>query len=554
MARPLRVALLQLEARDLGDHDRAWGELLRAIDEAARQEPELIVLPEASYPAYFLQSREAYEDAGVHPDEQVLTTLSRRAAQHGVHLAAGLVLRSEGGLQNACVLFDPDGREVGRYAKSFLWHFDRRWFEPGEHYPVFQLDFPRAGETAAGVLICSDSRLEEIPRAYAIEGARLIIDPTAWVSAGRDPSRLSNPQIEFLMPARAVENGSWVICADKTGVEGDSIVYAGQSGVIAPNGQWMVRAPSSGAGVVMHELDLDEATGPPIARRPELYSDLGTPTDQSNAAQLAREPLIAEDAAARVGAAAMDASPSAVALMEGARRLVRAASIQDASLVVLPDLAGADTHAVTERETLPLLEGLARERSTMIAVVLAERTASATFKTQYLIDPSGVIASHRQTHLSTRERQAGFTAGDGRPPVVDTIIGQVGLLAGVEGLVPELAQSLKLRGSELIAWSAGDLVIEGPSGGSTPLRTFARARALEHHCYVAAAGATDEHGGGYVIAPGGGVLTETLPDRTMVMTADINRLLARWNDMAPGTNPIHDRGTLHNRTAQPAGS
>ncbi len=546
MPRPLRVALLQLEARDLGDHDRAWGELLRAIDEAAKQEPELIVLPEASYPAYFLQSREAYDEADVHPDEQVLATLGRRAAEHGAHLAAGLVLRTPGGLENACVLFDPDGHEVGRYAKSFLWHFDRRWFQPGGHYPVFELNFPRAGPTSAGVLICSDSRLEEIPRAYAIEGARLIVDPTAWVSAGRDATQLSNPQIEFLMPARAVENGCWVLCADKTGTEGQSLVYAGQSGVIAPDGQWIVRAPSAGAGVVVHEIDLDEATGPPIMRHPELYTDLGAPADQSTAAKLAREPLIAEDAAARVGAAAMDASPSAVALVEGARRLVRAAATQDAALVVLPDLAGADARGVTERETLPLLEALARERSAMIAVVLAERTATATYKTQYLIDSSGVIASHRQTHLSDRERQAGFSAGNEPPPVVETIIGQVGLLAGVEGLVPELAQSLKLRGSELIAWSAGAV--------GTPLRTFARARALEHHCYVTAAGDTSEDSGGYVVAPGGAVLTETLPDRPMVMTADINRLLARWNDMAPGTNPIHDRATLHAGTVQRAGS
>jgi predicted amidohydrolase len=174
--RPVRVALLQLQARDLQDHDRAWGELLRAIDDAAAREPELIVLPEASYPAYFLQSRDAYEAAGVHSDEQVLTTLADRAKRHGVHLAAGLVLRAGDALENAAVLFDPEGREIGRYAKSFLWHFDRRWFRAGGHFPVFDLTLPRAGEARAGILICSDSRLEEIPRAYALEGARLIVD------------------------------------------------------------------------------------------------------------------------------------------------------------------------------------------------------------------------------------------------------------------------------------------------------------------------------------------------------------------------------------------
>ena len=541
MSRSLHVALVQLEARELADHKRAWDELLRAIDDAATHEPQLIVLPEASYPGYFLQSREAYEAAAVLPDPQLLATLSERAAQHNVHLAVGLVLHTSGGsLQNACVLFDPAGREVGRYAKSFLWHFDRTWFEAGDHFPVFDLQIPELGEVRAGILICSDSRLEEIPRAYAVAGARLIIDPTAWVSAGRDPTRLSNPQIDFLMPARAIENGTWIVCADKTGTEARSIVYAGQSGVIDPSGQWVVRAPSSGAGIVVHDLNFDTAQGPPIELRPELYRDLATPIEDSEAARIAREPLIAEDAAARVGGAALDARPSAVELIESARQLVRAATAQDAALVVLPDLAGNDSRAVTERECLPLLEALAAECSTTIAAVLAERTGSKTYKTQYLITPSGITAAHRQTHLSRRERQAGFSAGDKLPPVVETLIGRVGLLSGVEGLVPELSQSLKLRGSELIAGSAGDI--------GAPLRTIARARALEHHCYVVAAGDCRDNGGGYVIAPAGGVLTETLPNKTMVMTADMNRLLARWNDMAPRTNPLRDRAELHSGT------
>ena len=538
MPRSLRVALVQLEARDLADHKRAWDELLHAIDDAATHEPQLIVLPEASYPAYFLQSREAYEAEDLHSDKHILDTLGERAAQHGIHLAVGLVLHApSGSLQNACILFDPTGREVGRYAKSFLWHFDRSWFEAGDHFPVFQLQIPELGEVRAGILICSDSRLEEIPRAYAVEGARLIIDPTAWVSAGRDPTRLSNPQIEFLMPARAIENGAWVVCADKTGSEARSLVYAGQSGVIDPRGNWAVRAPSNGSGIVIHDLNLDAALGPPIERRPELYRDLATPIDDSEAARLAREPLIAEDAAARVAGAALDALPSAVELVEGARQLVRAATAQDAALVVLPDLAGSDSRAVTKRECLPLLEALAAECSTIIAAVLAERSGSKTYKTQYLISPSGVIAAHRQTHLSERERQAGFSAGDERPPVVETLIGRVGLLSGVEGLVPELAQSLKLRGAELIAWSAGNI--------GAPLRTIARARALEHHYYVVAAGHCADDGGGYVVAPAGAVLTETLPGEAMVMTADMNRVLARWNDMAPRTNPLRDRAALH---------
>jgi hypothetical protein len=68
---------------------------------------------------------------------------------------------------------------------------------------------------------------------------------------------------------------------------------------------------------------------------------------------------------------------------------------------------------------------------------------------------------------------------------------------------------------------------------------------LEHHCYVVAAGDSRDSGGGYVVAPAGGILTETLPGEAMVMTADMNRMLARWNDMVPRTNPLRDRAALH---------
>ena len=47
--------------------------------------------------------------------------------------------------------------------------------------------------------------------------------------------------------------------------------------------------------------------------------------------------------------------------------------------------------------------------------------------------------------------------------------------------------------------------------------------------------------GGCIVDPTGNVIGETLEGRTMAMSADIHRMLARWNDMAPGTNPVRDR-------------
>lgn len=539
MTNHLKVALLQLRAFDLSEHEYAWEEMLRRIDEAAASEPNLIVLPEASYPAYFLQSREAYEQAGVLSDTEVETELGNRARQHGCYIAAGLVVRESFArepsgpnpnehLQNASVLFAPDGSTAGLYAKSFLWHFDHQWFTPGRNFPVFSI-----GGTPTGLLVCADARLPEISRSLAVAGAELIVDSTAWVSWGRDASELSSPQIDYIMPTRAIENGVWIIAADKVGMEAGSLVYSGRSGVIDPNGTWVVQAPSDRPGIVTCTLELDRTWGPPIRRRPELYAGASTTSEDSRAAELARQPLVVEQSTSRIGAVALAPNPSAVDLMEQARILLRSLGAQETALAVLPDLAGDDALAVTDREFLPLFAELSSETDTLLIVQLTERENGRTFKTVNLLQGGALLATHRQTHLSEMELEAGFSAGDEQPPVVETRIGYTGLLGGSEGLVPELSRSLKLRGTELIAWSAGEL--------SYPLRMLARTRAYENRSYFVAAGHTGDLGGAYIIDPTGVILGETLSGEQMATSSDINRGMARWNDMAPNTNPIRNR-------------
>jgi predicted amidohydrolase len=385
-------------------------------------------------------------------------------------------------------------------------------------------------------MICADGRLPELAREAGDAAARLLIEPTAWVSSGRDASKLSNPQAEFLMPARAIEQGAWVLAADKVGVEAGSIVYAGRSGIIDPQGQWVIQAPSDRPGMILHTIDLDAAAGPALAWQPALgaaYLEAGP----ARVSEQAREPLIVEDAAAHVAAVSLEASPSAVELMEQARELVLVAAAQDAALAVLPDLAGAEPFAPTQDELLPLLQSLASEAHLLVAVTLAERTNAHTYKTLYLLDRGEVIAAHRQTHLTAAEREAGYSAGDRPPPVIETMVGHAGLLAAAEGLVPELAGALKRQGAELLLWSTSEAV-------PAPVTLFARTRALEQRCYVLAASGSGPAGGAAVAAPGGALLGETLEGEAMALGADVNRAFARWNDMAPGTSAVrdHERG------------
>ncbi len=200
----INVACVQLEALGLARAEEALEQALSMIDEAGQSQPDLMVLPECTYPAYYLQSIESYFQADLRPHQEVVRLFGERAKIHQCHLVVGLAQPAESGrLLNSAYLFNPLGEVVGTYAKSFLWHFDQYWFDPGQQFPAFDLPFGRTG-----LFVCADGRMPEIVRALGLEQSRLLVDATAWTTAGGDWATLTNPQFEYMMPVRAIENGA----------------------------------------------------------------------------------------------------------------------------------------------------------------------------------------------------------------------------------------------------------------------------------------------------------------------------------------------------------
>ncbi|MGD9933064.1 MAG: nitrilase-related carbon-nitrogen hydrolase [Dehalococcoidia bacterium] len=505
--KPFRIACCQVRAHDLEDAEENLANLLRSLDEAGEAGAQLVLLPECSYPAYYVRDNDPYARPGVRPYVEVTALFAEKARRYGYWLAAGMAVPGDDGtLTNSGVVFSPAGDLAGRYDKSFLWHFDNNWFTPGQSFPVWDAGFVRFG-----ILICADSRQPEIARMLHVNGAELICDLTAWVSWARTPAELSTTQCEYLMPVRARENGTWIAAADKWGVEDGSIVYAGRSTVIDPSGAIRACAPSEGDTVVLY--DIEPMTVEPVTRRPRMYRRLLDPVETLPAVKLECEPLMPAQAAERV------AVVPGGELWDPARAARRFAALrsQGAGVVVFGGEPGNEGWELSLTE----LEAAVREHG---GVAVAGVLTNACHWRQ-----SAAIVTARRTfdHVATHGR--GLEVGDAPPSVVPTPAGNLGVLVGDEGLVPEVARCLALEGADLLAWVSFE---------SNPMtERFARTRSDENKVYTAAAWP----GGGLVANPDGAVITAIPAGLDVAMTATTNLALSRAKERAPGTHVIRNR-------------
>ena len=228
MTRSIRVAAVQLRAHDRGAFARSLDAIVASADEAAAT-AQLVVLPEGTFPSYVLGNEPV--DAGA--VDAALDRLRDVARRRGATIVAGAAIRSHDSARpfNAAVAIDRDGSIAGRADKLFLWHFDRRWFSPGE-----RLEPVGTSIGNLGLLVCADGRLPTIARTLVDRGAELLVMPTAWVTSGRDPHALENVQADLLARVRAYENGVPFVAANKCGAELGMVAYCGKSQAIDADG------------------------------------------------------------------------------------------------------------------------------------------------------------------------------------------------------------------------------------------------------------------------------------------------------------------------------
>ncbi|HEX5939470.1 MAG TPA: carbon-nitrogen hydrolase family protein, partial [Dehalococcoidia bacterium] len=424
------------------------------------------------------------------------------------------------------VLISPTGQVIGRYSKSLLWHFDNQWFRCGCDYPVFNTDLGRIG-----MFICADGRQPEIARAICLQEPDLVIDLTAWVSWGRDRAALTSSQPEWLLPARAMENGVWIAAAGKTGSEAGSIIYCGSSCLVSPTGEVVQRASSDLEEVCVWDVPLQGSARPLIERRPELYATITSSTETLPITSQVREPVAAGDSL-MASATQAPAFGKLAELLALAAEVVKTGRAQGVKLFVLPACDPARPDEFNANRALDPLKSLLSEDEILVAA-LSEPADDGHYRTVYALAGDAVLGSHRQSHLGVHALPAGSLRGDQRSPVIDLPWGRLALMVGAEGFVPEVARCLMLEGADLIAWSA----FEPPF----PAATFARTRAEENRVFVVAATVLTANGGAAIADPSGSLSASAPLDAQLTVSALINPTWARWKERAPGTDVVLSR-------------
>ena len=222
---------------------------------------DLFVLPELFATGYqFKDWEESRSFAEQVPGGSTTSALTALAKKTNTFIIAGLAEIDENYVYNSAVITGPNGY-IGKYRKIHLFDTEKACFDPG-NLPLKVFDIAGA---KVGVMICFDWRFPETARTLALMGADLIAHP----------SNLVLTHCPQAMITRCLENRVFAVTADRVGTEDRMGVlkFIGQSQIVDPDGNILVRASETAEEVQTVEIDLEKARDKFLTPHNHLFKD-----------------------------------------------------------------------------------------------------------------------------------------------------------------------------------------------------------------------------------------------------------------------------------------
>lgn len=237
------------------DKSENFEKIFYGIEKLAAEKVELVLLPELHSSLYFCQTENTqWFDLAEPIPGPTTKKLSEVASKHHIVLVASIFeKRAPGIYHNTAVVFEKDGDIAGIYRKMHIpddpGFYEKFYFTPGD------LGF-RPIQTSAGslgVLVCWDQWFPEAARLMALNGAELLLYPTAigWDIHEKDLTENLRQQEAWEMVQRShcIANGLPLIACNRVGIERaedgkTGIEFWGNSLIVGQQGEILAKASS----------------------------------------------------------------------------------------------------------------------------------------------------------------------------------------------------------------------------------------------------------------------------------------------------------------------
>ena len=264
----LRIGFLQ--QHNTADTKNNLLRLAEGISDLAKRGAELIVLQELHNSLYFCQTENVDNFDLAEPIPGPSTKFyGELAKQFGVVIVTSLFEKRAPGLyHNTAVVLEKDGTIAGTYRKMHIpddpAYYEKFYFTPGDlgFHPI------QTSVGRLGVLVCWDQWYPEAARLMALQGAEMLIYPTAIGYESSDtPEEQQRQRMAWQTVQRghAVANGLPVITVNRVGFEPDpsgqtnGIQFWGTSFVAGPQGEIVYEASTDEEESIIVEMDIERS-------------------------------------------------------------------------------------------------------------------------------------------------------------------------------------------------------------------------------------------------------------------------------------------------------
>ena len=268
MQNKIKVGFIQQHnTNDINDNMQR---LKKGIEQLAKQGAQLIVLQELHNSLYFCQIETVDNFDLAEPIPGPSTAFfSEIAAANNVVIVTSLFEKRAAGLyHNTSVVIEKDGSIAGKYRKMHIpddpAYYEKFYFTPGDlGFTPIQTSLGKLG-----ILVCWDQWYPEAARLMALNGAELLIYPTAIGYESSDAEEEKQRQREAwttVQRGHAVANGLPVIAVNRVGFEPDpsqqtqGITFWGSSFVAGSQGEFIYRASETEEECTIVEIDLQRS-------------------------------------------------------------------------------------------------------------------------------------------------------------------------------------------------------------------------------------------------------------------------------------------------------